>query len=196
MRMNVLSCLLVLPALLATGCFHEPDADLESGYQAADEPSAEPVVQTDVTVRWERADPQAPEGSVLAASPRDRPRPDPIPFRIGAGHGTLGRIDLAPCREQGLPGGYLRMRVTFRHDGRVAHAVVEGPVPPPEEALDCVAQQIEDATVPRFDGRDASLTKRFFVEPGPAEGPPEDTVVRKGTPSRRKALDASGLSRR
>ena len=196
MRISPLSPMLLLPALLATGCLHEPDADLESGYQPADESSAEPVVQRDVTVRWERADPQTPAGPVLAASPRDRPRPDPIPFRIGAGHGALGTIDLAPCREQGLPGGYLRMRVAFRHDGHVAHAVIEGPVLPPQEALDCVAAQIEDTTVPPFDGRDASLTRRFFVAPGDTQAEPEDTVVRKGTPSRRKAIDGAGLSRR
>ena len=75
--------------------------------------------------------------------------------------------------------------------------MVEGPVPPPQEALDCVAEQIEDATVPVFDGRDASLTKRFFVETGGTELEPGDTVVQKGgAPARRKALDGAGLSRR
>jgi hypothetical protein len=192
-RKSSLSPFLVLPALLLTGCFQGPY--LAGLYEPVVEPPAEPVVQREVTMRWQHAD-EAP-APVLAASPRDRPRPDPIPFRIGAGHGALGSIDLAPCREQGLPPGYLAMRVTFHRDGRVARAVVEGPVPPPEEALECVAEQIEGATVPVFDGRDASLTKRFFVQPGATEAEPEDTVVRKGgAPSRRKDGDGAGLSRR
>jgi hypothetical protein len=196
-----LPALLVLPAavlgLTATGCVHEPDADLDTALtQPAPEP--EPVVRRDVTMPWARAGEPSSPAPVLAASPRDRPPPDPIPFRIGAGHGALGTIDLAPCRAEGLPSGYLAMRVTFHRDGRVAHAVVEGPVAPPQEALDCVAEQIEEATVPVFDGRDASLTKRFFVEQGDNSGlEPGDTVVQKGgKPARRKALDAAGLTRR
>jgi hypothetical protein len=111
--------------------------------------------------------------------------PDPVPFRIGAGHGALGMVDLAPCRTEGLPTGYLKMRVTFRRDGRIVHAAVESPDPPPQEALECVADLLQDARVPAFDGRDASLTRSFFVEPGPE---PEDTVVRRGHPQAGKGL--------
>jgi len=199
-RTIALPALLLLPAavlgFLATGCLHEPDVDLDAGvYEPAQE--SEPVVRRDVTMKWDRSGDPIPAAPLLAASPRDRPPPDPIPFRIGAGHGALGMIDLAPCRAEGLPSGYLAMRVTFHRDGRVAHAVVEGPVPPPEEALDCVAEQIQGATVPVFDGRDASLTRRFFVEPGDNEPEPGDTVVQKGgKPARRKTLDGAGLSRR
>jgi hypothetical protein len=158
---------------------------------------AELVVQRDVTVGWQGREEETPVGPVLAASPLDRPPPDPVPFRIGAGHGALGRIDLGPCREEGLPSGYLRMRVTFRRDGRVVHAVVESPAPPPQEALDCVAQQLQGAAVPVFDGRDASLTRRFFVEPGATDVEPGDTIVRKGAaPPRHEASDGSGLSQR
>jgi hypothetical protein len=185
-----------LSGLLATGCLHEPDVDLDaSAYAPA--PPPEPVVRRDVTMKWDRSGEPLPTAPLLAASPRDRPPPDPVPFRIGAGHGALGMIDLAPCRAQGLPSGYLAMRVTFRRDGRVAHAVVEGPVAPPEEALDCVAEQIQGATVPVFDGRDASLTKRFFVEAGGGTLEPGDTVVQKpGRPSHDSAIDGAGLTRR
>jgi hypothetical protein len=197
-RATAIPSLLLLPAALlgltATGCLHEPDAEVETAYQP---PEPEPVVRRDVTMPWARSGEPMPAAPVLAASPRDRPPPDPVPFRIGAGHGALGSIDLAPCRAEGLPPGYLAMRVTFHRDGRVAHAVVEGPVPPPQEALDCVAEQIEEATVPVFDGRDASLTKRFFVEQGDSGLEPGDTVVQKsGKPARRKALDGAGLTRR
>ena len=77
----------------------------------------------------------------------------------------------------GLESGYLRLRVTFQGSGRVVHAAVESPTPPPQDALDCIAEQLQVAMVPRFDGRDATLSRSLFVEPGPA---PEDTVVRKG----------------
>jgi hypothetical protein len=195
MRSTTLAPVLLVPALLVTGCLREPE--LEATYSPTEQAPAQPMVRRDVTVNWQRSDDEEAPVVVLAASPRDRLQPDPIPFRIGAGHGALGGIDLAPCREQGLPPGYLAMRVTFHHDGRVAHAVVEGPVPPPQEALDCVAEQIQGAKVPVFDGRDASLTKRFFVQADGTEGEPGDTVVRKGgAPDRRKALESAGLSRR
>jgi hypothetical protein len=191
----------LLSALLATGCLHETDTDLEAVSPLAESSAAEPVVRRDVTVAWQGKEAgegaESPVSPVLSASPSDRPPPDPIPFRIGAGHGALGNIDLAPCRGQGLQSGYLRMRVTFRRDGRVVHAAVESPAPPPDEALSCIAERLEAASVPVFDGRDASLTRRFFVEPRDAEDEPGDTVVRKGgAPPRRKGDDGTGLSQR
>ncbi len=71
------------------------------------------------------------------------------------------------------------MRVTFHRNGHVSHAVVEGPTPPSQEALDCIAEQLESAEVPAFDGRDAALSRRYFVEPGATPPPPEDIEVRK-----------------
>ncbi|HEY3819898.1 MAG TPA: hypothetical protein VGL81_22185 [Polyangiaceae bacterium] len=197
MRIRAFSAVTVLPALLATGCLREPDLE---AYTPDWEPPAETVVQREVTLKWQHADDEAPPPApLLAASPRDRVVPDPIPFRIGAGHGALGTIDLEPCRAKGLPSGYLAMRVTFHRNGRIAHAVVEGPVAPPDEALDCVAEQIQSATVPVFDGRDASLTKRFFVEAGDGTIEPGDTVVRKGAPARHtegESGESAGLMRR
>jgi len=89
--------------------------------------------------------------------------PDPILFRLGAGYGALGHVDLAPCRDQGLPQGYLRLRVTFRASGRVVRAAVETPVAPPAEALTCIGEQLEMAMVPLFEGGDVTLSKSFFV---------------------------------
>lgn len=114
-------------------------------------------------------------GPRCVAEGQAAPRSDPVPDR--AGHGALGQVDLSPCREVGLESGYLRLRVTFQGSGRVVHAAVESPTPPPQDALDCIAEQLQVAMVPRFDGRDATLSRSLFVEPGPA---PEDTVVRKG----------------
>jgi hypothetical protein len=162
-------------ALLSTvGCVHEPELDLDEATSAY-APAPAPVVRREVSVAWEGAG--APEAPLLPASPRDRPAPDPVPFRIGAGHGALGQVDLAPCRAAGLDPGYVRLRVTFHHSGHVVHAAVESPTPPPQDALDCIADQLQVATVPRFDGREATLSRSLFVEPA-AEG--DDTVVQGG----------------
>ncbi len=100
----------------------------------------------------------------MGPSPADRPRPDPVPFRLGAGRGALGRLDLEPCREQGLPQGYLHVRVTFRHNGHVVHAAVESPAAPPNEALACIGEQLQAmAMVPAFDGGDVTISKSYFV---------------------------------
>jgi hypothetical protein len=191
-RPSSLAPLLLAGPLFTTGCLHGPDADLDAAYAPEPPPPAEAVVRRDVTMQWEKVDEPAP---ALAASPGDRVAPDPIPFRIGAGHGALGSIDLTPCRLDGLQAGYMKMRVTFHRDGRVAHAVVESPLPPTQEALDCIAEQLESATVPTFDGRDASLTKRFFVEPGPGVLEPGDTVVHKKAPPP-TVTDGAELTRR
>ncbi|MBV9949159.1 MAG: hypothetical protein JOZ69_20085 [Myxococcales bacterium] len=84
-------------------------------------------------------------------------------FRLGAGYGALGRLDLSTCREQGLQPGYVHVRVTFRHSGRVVRAAVESSVAPPQGALDCIGEQLEWAMVPVFDGGDVTLSKSFFV---------------------------------
>jgi hypothetical protein len=62
-----------------------------------------------------------------------------------------------------LPVGYLHMRVTFRRNGRIAHATVETEAQPPQEALTCISEQLELAMVPAFDGSDVTLSKSFFV---------------------------------
>jgi hypothetical protein len=176
-----------LPLLLptVTGCLHEPAFDLEGGSPQFAESAPEPVARREIAVVWEG--PVQP-GVVLAASPKDRPPPDPVPFRIGAGHGALGRVDLSPCREQGLDGGYLRLRVTFHPSGRVVHASVESPAPPPQDALDCIGEQLQEAVVPAFDGRDATLSRSFFVEPGSPPSEPDDTIVHeRGVPSPHKS---------
>ena len=175
---------LLLP-FASAGCLHEPGGDLDADYAATPDPQPAPVVQREVTLVYDGDGDPAPVAA-LPASPRDRPPPDPVPFRIGAGHGALGHVDLGPCRELGLPAGYVRMHVSFRRDGHVSHATVESPTPPPQEALDCVGEQLEGALVPRFDGRDATLSKSLFVEPGSPDDElqPGDTVVRKDRPAR------------
>jgi hypothetical protein len=59
--------------------------------------------------------------------------------------------------------------------------------------MDCISDQLEVALVPRFDGKDATLSKSFFVEPGDGTVEPGDVIVRKGAaPSRRQGGGAGG----
>jgi hypothetical protein len=172
----VRSFVLALAALLfGSGCVHR-DAIEDLDYAPGPDPVAgPPAVAHDVDVASDDDSDddgagdfaQAPPSrhvSVLPASSKDHPAPDPVPFRIGAGRGMLGHVDLRPCRDRGLPVGYVHMRVTFRHSGRIVHAIVETPAPPPQEALSCIGEQLEQlAMVPAFDGGDVTLSKTLFV---------------------------------
>jgi hypothetical protein len=90
-------------------------------------------------------------------------RHEPELFRLGAGLGALGHIDLNPCRDRGLPAGYVHMHLTFHGTGRVVRAAVETPVAPPPEALSCIGGQVEATMVPTFEGGDVNLSKSFYV---------------------------------
>ncbi len=107
------------------------------------------------------------EGGASARAPRasdaDRVRPAPVFFRLGAGYGAVGRVDLGPCRDHGLDPGYVRLRVTFGGDGEVARATVESPTPPTADALACISRQLKSASVPVFEGGDVTLSKSVFV---------------------------------
>ena len=145
---------------LVSGCVH-PFAD-----DVADEASATNEVHDDtrpIAVAYDGpAEPQSSD-SVEVVPPKG-PRPDPVFFHLGAGYGALGQVDLASCRDHGLPRGYVRVRVTFRTDGRVAHAAVQSDGLPPAEALACVGQRLEVASVPAFEGGDVTLSKSFFID--------------------------------
>jgi hypothetical protein len=132
--------------------------------EPTDEPAAERREIRSVELAYEDSSETAPEAD--AVIPSARPAllpPEAALFRLGAGYGAIGRLELAPCREQGLPAGYLHVRVTFRDDGRVVRAAVEGPVAPPPQALACIGEQLKLATVPIFAGGDVTLSKSFFV---------------------------------
>lgn len=145
-----------------TGCVHEEMvADPEPDWDRWGEPAETAVVREVIVENDEPSVPQA----YLPASPKDRAMPDPVPFRLGAGRGALGRVDLAACRDQGLPLGYLHVRVTFRRTGRVVHAAVESPEAPTPEALSCIGEQLETTLVPAFDGGDVTLSKSYFAGP-------------------------------
>jgi hypothetical protein len=152
----------VVVVLAASGCVHEGVAEFEvEPERPAAEP--EPTITRDVEVAYDGPGDETPVPNALALWPSGRPPPDPVLFRLGAGLGALGHIDLAPCREEGLQSGYLHMRVTFQHGGRVVRAAVQTPTEPPATALACISEQLEVASVPSFDGDDVTLSKSFFV---------------------------------
>ena len=175
MRSVVLHAVLV-PLVLTTACVRQTTREFEADLARLPDDSAREASETrEVLVGDARQRPgpasgpapaeEAPEESPSDQSvSRSRLLPtEPTLFRLGAGYGALGQIDLAPCRNQGLSPGYLRVRVTFQHNGHVARAAVESVVAPPTEALACIGEQLEAAMVPVFDGVDVTLSKSFFV---------------------------------
>ena len=160
------SALAVGLLLLVTGCVQR-ETLYDLGLAEREPPTVqyERIYVGSVDVSYDGPEDMTPlrAMSAIPVSNSDHPRPDPVPFRLGAGHGTLGTVDLAPCRERGLPPGYMRMRVTFRPNGHIVRAAVESEVPPPQEALTCVGEQLEVAGVPPFDGQDFTLSRIVYV---------------------------------
>ena len=156
------SSLLLFSAILVGGCV--PEA-AEEGLIGPPLEYTETGVVRSVDVNSGSADDPPP--------PADVPMktyllpPEPVLFRLGAGLGALGRVDLDPCRYRGLPSGYLHLRVTFRRGGRVVRAAVETPNEPPADALACVSERLSDAEVPGFDGGEVTLSRSFYVAAAP-----------------------------
>jgi hypothetical protein len=155
----------LLPVLLTTGCVRQTTREFEADVAHLPDDSVRESSETrEVVVGSTRSEQPAEEPTPGQSVPHSSLLPpEPTLFRLGAGYGALGQIDLAPCRNQGLSPGYLRVRVTFQHNGRVARAAVESVVAPPSEALACIGEQLEAAMVPVFDGVDVTLSKSFFV---------------------------------
>jgi hypothetical protein len=169
MRTTCLAVLCASAVFLGAGCYL-PGAAYEAGYPgetATEAPAATPVGVGEVDVDSDEGETAASTPLRVSAIPlggRDRPRPDPVFFHLGAGYGVLGRLDVAPCRGRGLPAGYLRLRATFRPSGRVAHAAVESLERPPEDALACIGEILQATAVPPFDGGDVTLSRIYFVD--------------------------------
>jgi hypothetical protein len=154
MRIRGLLFVLVSPAFV--GCMPQ-EPPVAAPVAEAPSPPDERVVVSTVTVAGDAA------RAAPRASDADRVRPEPVFFRLGAGYGAVGRIDLSPCKDRGLDTGYVHMHVTFGVGGSVARAVVESPTQPPPEALACIGELLEAATVPPFQGGDVTLSKSLFV---------------------------------
>lgn len=172
MRTIILTALCLLSWWASAGCIprdalSEPEFPVEGESATAATP-ANPVAYGEVNVPHDEPQDDAPQTSphtvAVPLMGRDHPRPDPVFFRLGAGYGALGRIDVLPCRERGLPAGYVRLHATFRPSGRVAHAAIESVAEPSQEALTCIGEQLEGAAVPPFDGADVTLSRIYFVD--------------------------------
>ncbi len=161
--------LLLVVVALTAGCVHETTGDFEAAATSVDEADRETQAAAqevrEVNVTYEAGGDESPEGvrpEDVPSMPRREP-PEALFFHLGAGYGALGRVDLTPCRDQGLERGYLRMRVTFLNRGQIARASVEAKAAPPAEALTCIGEQLESAIVPAFGGSEVTLSKSFFV---------------------------------
>jgi hypothetical protein len=160
------SLCLFVPLVTTVGCVHETATEVVSDDIAtAEPPRAVPGETAEVAVAYDGQGDEAtstaeqgPSGWAVVRQGRD-----PIFFHLGAGYGALGHIDLAACREEGLQPGYVRVRVTFERTGHVVHASVRSMATPSQQALACIGEQLEMASVPRFDGDDVTLSKMFFV---------------------------------
>jgi hypothetical protein len=175
MRIRGLLVVLVSPAFVA--CMPQ-EPPVTAPVAEAPMPDERVVVST-VTVAGETAD-RTPR-----ASDADRVRPEPVFFRLGAGYGAVGRIDLSPCKDRGLDPGYVHLHVTFGVGGSVARAVVESPTQPPPEALACVADLLQAASVPPFVGGDVTLSKSLFVaatQPSADQG--DEIIVKRDAKAR------------
>jgi hypothetical protein len=158
----------ILPALLwlalgSTGCVHTDTTPVEVDSEPSVPPP--PTVTRDVVIGADDTGEVPPESApaVLVWSAVKVRQAEPVLFRLGAGLGALGHIDLEPCREEGLSPGYVHMHLTFAHTGHVVKAAVETPVAPPAEALACIGEQVEATLVPGFDGGNVMLSKSFYV---------------------------------
>jgi hypothetical protein len=152
-------------AAFTAGCVHPQDVN-EVEFDPTPPATPEATVMRDVVIGGDDDDanetpPPAP-ATLVWSNVRVNQR-EPVLFRLGAGLGALGHIDLNPCRGQGLPAGYVHMHLTFRGTGHVVRAAVETPIVPPPEALECIGDQVEATMVPTFDGGDVNLSKSFFV---------------------------------
>jgi|HubBroStandDraft_4_1064222.scaffolds.fasta_scaffold157279_2 hypothetical protein len=159
MRIRGLLFVLVSPAFVACMPQQPP---LAAPVAEAPSPPDERVVVSTVTVGTVGT-PAGEAAQAPRASDADRVRPEPVFFRLGAGYGAVGRIDLSPCKDRGLDTGYVHMHVTFGEGGSIARAVIESPTQPPPEALACIGELLEEATVPPFQGGDVTLSKSLFV---------------------------------
>jgi len=153
-------------AAFTAGCVHPQDTN-EVEFDPTPPAAPETTVTRDVVIGGdddanEAPPPPAAPATLVWSSLRVNQH-EPVLFRLGAGLGALGHIDLNPCRGQGLPAGYVHMHLTFGGTGRVVRAAVETPVAPPPEALTCIGDQVEATMVPTFEGGDVNLSKSFFV---------------------------------
>jgi hypothetical protein len=89
--------------------------------------------------------------------------PPPLPIDLVATLDTLGRIDLSACHERGVPPREGRARITFRADGAVTAVDVTYAPGMSPATVACVAEHLNDATAPPFEGAPVDVWASFHV---------------------------------
>ena len=74
-------------SLFAMGCLHEPNRSFREDVRWAGEEADESVVVREIVIGGAEPTDSAPAPPVVPASAWDLPKPDPVPFRLGAGYG-------------------------------------------------------------------------------------------------------------
>jgi hypothetical protein len=89
--------------------------------------------------------------------PPPPPAPPSRPFDATQAKISLEQTDVAACRSQGVPRGYVHARVGFANTGEVTRVVIDAPAGLPAEAVTCIGDRISTAAAPPFDGGTAPL---------------------------------------
>jgi hypothetical protein len=97
--------------------------------------------------------------------PAPPPPPPPArPFDATQAKISLEQTNVAACRSQGVPRGYVHARVRFGNAGEVSRVVIDEPAGLSAEAVACIGERISTASAPPFDGESApSIGMSWFV---------------------------------
>ena len=131
--------------------------------------SAPPVEREWTTEDDGPDDDDAASEAALAHVPLDVPPPPapvvvPARFDLGGAYGALTRVDLGPCKAQGLAPGYGRVVLGFEPDGAPAGVAVEMPPGSSPIARACVERAFRAVRVAPFDGAPVNVRRPFFVK--------------------------------
>jgi hypothetical protein len=110
-----------------------------------------------------------PSGPARPRSPRDatptrEPAPTLDPRVLRA---AVERVDLSPCRAEGVPDGYGHARLTLRPEGSVSKVTIDAPSGMTPEAVRCLGKELGDARVPPFSGSPITVGMTFLVRAPP-----------------------------
>jgi hypothetical protein len=106
-----------------------------------------------------------PSGTAMPRSPRDltptrEPAPTLDPRVLRA---AVERVDLSPCRAEGVPDGFGHARLTLRPDGSVSKVHIDAPSGMTREAALCLGTELGAARVPPFSGSSITVGTTFLV---------------------------------
>jgi hypothetical protein len=99
------------------------------------------------------------------ASVRDRvPDPEPLPAFDGArARSALSSVDVAACRELGVPRGYGHAKVSFNPSGEATKVVVDEPSGLSPAAARCIGDRLGTVAVDPFRGSYVTVGTTWFV---------------------------------